>query len=167
MAADDLHPIVGERREAERRLDLRDVAAERRQGQRRDLDPRTADLRAADVVIDLRDGEARVAVLPDEEQVLARRWFLLAVLGALNLMDLVTTRLVLSAGGEEANPIMAPIIHHPFAPALVKTGGFVIVAMVLKACPARSAIVDRALVGVTGLYMAIVGWNLLNLLMHA
>ena len=82
-------------------------------------------------------------------------------------MDLVTTRLVLNAGGEEANPIMAPIIHHPFAPALVKTGGFVLVAMVLKACPTRSAIVDRALVGVTGLYMAIVGWNLLNLLMHA
>jgi hypothetical protein len=41
------------------------------------------------------------------------------------------------------------------------------VAMVLKACPTRSAIVDRALVGVTGLYMAIVSWNLLNLLMHS
>ena len=58
MAADDLHPIVGERREAERRLDLRDAAADRRQGPRRDLDQRPADLRAAGVVIDLRDGEA-------------------------------------------------------------------------------------------------------------
>jgi hypothetical protein len=164
---DDRRPSVRERREAERRLDLRDAVPDRRQGQRRGRDLRPSDLRADDVVIDLRDGQAMVAVLPDAEQVLARRWFLLAVLGALNLLDLVTTRMVLSAGGQEANPLMAPIIHHPFAPALVKTGGFVLVAMVLKACPPRSAIVDRALVGVTGLYMAIVGWNLLNLLLHA
>ena len=105
-------------------------------------------------------------LLPDVEQVLARRWFLLAILGALNLLDLVTTKLVLHAGGAEANPIMAPIIHHPFAPALVKTCGFVMVAMVLKACPARSKMVDRALVTVTGLYLAIVTWNLLNLLLN-
>jgi hypothetical protein len=164
---DDRRPTVRERRAAERRLDLRDAAPDRRRASRRDKDQRPADLRAADVVIDLRDGQAMVAVLPDAEQVLARRWFLLAILGALNVLDLVTTRLVLNAGGQEANPIMAPIIHHPFAPALVKTGGFVLVAMVLKACPTRSAIVDRALVGVTGLYMAIVSWNLINLLMHA
>ena len=165
--ADPLRPIVLERREADRRLDLRDPSLDRRQLERRDLDERPADLRADDVVIDLRDGQATVAVLKDAEQVLARRWFLLAILGALNLLDLVTTKMVLNAGGQEANPIMAPIIHHPFAPALVKTAGFVLVAMVLKACPTRSAIVDRALVGVTGLYMAIVSWNLLNLLMHA
>jgi hypothetical protein len=164
---DDRRPTVRERRAAARRLDLGDAAPDRRRASRRDQDQRPADLRAADVVIDLRDGQAMVAVLPDAEQVLARRWFLLAILGALNLLDLVTTRLVLNAGGQEANPIMAPIIHHPFAPALVKTGGFVLVAMVLKACPTRSAIVDRALVGVTGLYMAIVSWNLINLLMHA
>jgi hypothetical protein len=165
--ADHLRPIVLERREADRRLDLRDPAVDRRQIERRDLDERPTDLRADDVVIDLRDGQAKVAVLKDAEQVLARRWFLLAILGALNLLDLVTTKMVLNAGGQEANPIMAPIIHHPFAPALVKTAGFVLVALVLKACPTRSAIVDRALIGVTGLYMAIVSWNLLNLLMHA
>ncbi len=165
--ADPLRPIVLERREADRRLDLRDTAVDRRQIERRNLDERPADLRADDVIIDLRDGQAKVAVLRDAEEVLARRWFLLAILGALNLLDLVTTKMVLNAGGQEANPIMAPIIHHPFAPALVKTAGFVVVAMVLKACPTRSAIVDRALIGVTGLYMAIVSWNLLNLLMHA
>ena len=165
--ADDLRPIGLERRASERRLELRARGADRRRSGRLNLEARPTDLRADDVVIDLRDGQARIAVVADAEQVLARRWFLLAVLGALNLLDLVTTRLVLNAGGEEANPIMAPIIHHPFAPALVKTGGFVLVAMVLKACPTRSAIVDRALVGVTGLYMAIVSWNLLNLLMHS
>jgi len=165
--ADHLRPIVLERREADRRLDLRDETIDRRQGERRLLATRPADLRADDVLIDLRDGQPTVEVLREPEQVLARRWFLLAILGALNLLDLVTTKLVLSAGGAEANPIMAPIIHHPFAPALVKTGGFVLVALVLKACPVRSKIVDRSLIAVTGLYLAVVSWNLLNLLLAA
>ncbi len=163
--AEHLRPIVIERREADRRLDLRD-AADRRQAERRDLEARPTDLRGDDVVIDLRDDQPKVAVLKDVEQVLARRWFLLAILGALNLMDLVSTKMVLNAGGQEANPFMAPIIHHPYAPALVKTAGFVLVALVLKACPPRSAIVDRALVAVTLLYTAIVSWNLVNLLVH-
>ncbi len=161
--AEHLRPIVIERREADRRLDLRD-AADRRQAERRDLEVRPTDLRGDDVVIDLRDDQPKVAVLRDVEQVLARRWFLLAILGALNLLDLVSTKLVLAAGGAEANPVMAPIIHHPFAPALVKTAGFVMVALVLKACPPRSALVDRALIFVTVLYTAIVSWNLVNLL---
>ena len=165
--ADHLRPIVLERRESDRRLDIRDLTADRRQDERRFLDTRPTDLRADDVVIDLRDGQPKVEVLREAEEVLARRWFLLVILGALNLLDLVTTKMVLSAGGAEANPIMAPIIHHPFAPALVKTAGFVLVAMVLKACPVRSKIVDRSLVAVTGLYLAIVSWNLLNLLLAA
>jgi hypothetical protein len=138
--ADHLRPIVIDRREADRRLDLRD-GSDRRQAERRDLDSRPADLRADDVVIDLREGQPQVQVLRDVEQVLARRWFLLAILGALNLLDLVTTKMVLNAGGAEANP--------------------------LKACPPRSAIVDRALVFVTVLYTAIVSWNLVNLLVSA
>ena len=164
--AETFRPVVIERREAQRRLDLRDGSADRRLGERRDLDSRPADLRADDVVIDLRDGQPTIQVVKDVEQVLARRWFLLAILGALNLLDLISTKLVLSAGGAEANPVMAPIIHHPYAPALVKTGGFLAVALVLKACPPRSAIVDRALVAVTVLYTAIVSWNLVNLLIN-
>jgi len=161
--AEHLRPIVIDRREADPRLDLRD-GVDRRSAERRDLDNRPVDLRADDVVIDLRDDQPKVAVLREVEQVLARRWFLLAILGALNLLDLVSTKLVLAAGGVEANPVMAPIIHHPFAPALVKTAGFVMVALVLKACPPRSALVDRALLFVTVLYTAIVSWNLINLL---
>jgi len=119
-----------------------------------------------EVVIDLREGASGVAVLPDVEVVVARRWFLLSILGALNLLDLVTTQMVIEAGGDEANPIMAPIIHHPVAPALVKLVGFLIVALALRACPPRSALVDRAMVAVTGVYTVVVGWNLLNLLLH-
>ena len=114
-------------------------------------------------VIDLRDGSARVEVLRDVDQVVARRWFLVAVLAALNVLDLVSTRLVLAAGGEEGNPLMAPIIHHPYAPVLVKAAGLGLVALALKACPPRSRVVDRALCAVTVLYLAIVTWNLVNL----
>jgi Domain of unknown function (DUF5658) len=124
-------------------------------------------VRDQDVVIDVRDGASAITVLPDVEVVLARRWFLLSILGGLNLLDLISTRMVIEAGGQEANPIMAPIIHHPVAPAAVKTVGFVIVALVLRACPPRSAIVDRSLAAVTGIYALVVGWNLVNLLVHA
>jgi hypothetical protein len=165
--AETFRPVVIERREADRRLNLRDDVIDRRVGERRDLTTRPGDLRADDVVIDLRDGQPTVQVVRDAEEVIARRWFLLAILGALNLLDLVTTKMVLAAGGAEANPVMAPIIHHPYAPALVKTAGFLAVALVLRACPVRSALVDRALVCVTMLYTAIVSWNLVNLLVHA
>ncbi len=155
--------VVLDRREAERRTRARVAGPDRRQGERRDLDRRPADLRADDVVIDLRDGSARVEVLRDVDQVVARRWFLVAVLAALNVLDLVSTRLVLAAGGEEGNPLMAPIIHHPYAPVLVKGAGLALVALALKACPPRSRVVDRALCAVTVLYLAIVTWNLVNL----
>lgn len=171
MASEERHPedaphggalVVVDRREAQRRHGPRAAGADRRQGERRDLATRPADLRADDVVIDLRDGQARVEVLRDLEVVAARRWFLLVVLAALNGLDLISTRLVLEAGGEEGNPLMAPIIHHPYAPVLVKGAGLGLVALVLRSCP-RSAIVDRALCGVTVLYLAIVTWNLTNL----
>lgn len=155
--------VVLDRREGERRAQARAAGTDRRQGERRDLDQRPADLRADDVVIDLRDGSARVEVLRDVEQVVARRWFLVVVLAALNVLDLVSTRLVLAAGGEEGNPLMAPIIHHPYAPVLVKAAGLGLVALALKACPPRSNVVDRALCAVTVLYLAIVTWNLVNL----
>ena len=95
--AETFRPVVIERREADRRLTLRDEIEDRRIGERRDLDQRPADLRADDVVIDLRDGQPTVEVVRDAEEVLARRWFLLAILGALNLLDLVTTKMVLNA----------------------------------------------------------------------
>jgi hypothetical protein len=165
MADDDDTLTVIDRRDGERRL-LDRPEHDRRQGERRDLECRPGDLRADDVVIDLRDGQPTVTIVPDVEVALARRWFLLLILGGLNILDLVSTKLVLEAGGAEANPIMAPIIHHPVAPAVVKAAGFALVAQVLQACPPRSVVVDRALAVVTGVYTAVVAWNLINLLVH-
>lgn len=114
-------------------------------------------------VIDLRGPEPVVAVEPVPEETIRRRWFLLVALAVLNILDLVTTRAVLAAGGTEANPLMAPIIHHPVAPILVKTAGITLVAALLRACPPRSRVCDAGLLGVTIGYLVVVAWNVVNL----
>lgn len=113
--------------------------------------------------IDLRGPEPIVTFEPVGAETIQRRWLLLAMLAVLNALDLVTTRLVLEAGGTEGNPLMAPIIHHPVAPILVKTAAIALIAVVLRACPPRSRVVDVGLLGVTLGYMIVVSWNMLNL----
>lgn len=144
------------------------------------------DLVTDDLVIDLRDGAPLVdlrgldgprpdvvaaplpelAPLDDPNRVplIGSRWVLLLALALLNVLDLITTRAVLAAGGEEGNPVMAQIIHDPIAPVLVKTAGVLVVALVVNACPPDSKIVNRALACSVLAYSAIVSWNLVNLL---
>ena len=101
---------------------------------------------------------------PNRVPLVGSRWVLLVALALLNVLDLITTRAVLAAGGSEANPVMAPIIHHPYAPLLVKTGGVALVAFVVNCCPPDSKVVNRALAGSVLAYAAIVSWNMVNLL---
>lgn len=131
---------------------------------------RAAPVLGTDAVIDLTGdrpvvelgADSAVAVITHEQTTM--RWSLLMGLAILNILDLVTTRAVLHAGGTEANPLMAQIIHNPIAPVLVKTAGLALVALVLRACPPVSRFVDRALFTVTALYAVIVAWNITNLL---
>ena len=131
---------------------------------------RAAPVLGTDAVIDLTGdrpvvelgADSTVAVITHEQTTM--RWSLLMGLAILNILDLVTTRAVLQAGGTEANPLMAQIIHDPIAPVLVKTAGLAVVALVLRACPPVSRLVDRALFTVTAMYGVIVAWNLTNLL---
>ena len=116
-------------------------------------------------VIDLRGAEPVVAFEPVPDETVQLRWLMLAMLAALNALDLVTTRMVLDAGGTEGNPLMAPIIEHPVAPILVKTVAIVLIACLLRVCPPRSRVVDIGLLGVTFGYMIVVSWNMLNLAM--
>ena len=113
--------------------------------------------------IDLRGPEPVVTLESVAEETIQRRWLLLATLAVLNAVDLVTTRLVLEAGGTEGNPLMAPIIDNPVAPILVKTAAIALIAVMLRACPPRSRLVDIGLLGVTFGYMIVVSWNMLNL----
>lgn len=101
---------------------------------------------------------------PNHVPLVGSRWVLLVALALLNVLDLITTRAVLAAGGTEANPVMAPIIYHPYAPLLVKTAGVALVASVVNCCPPDSKVVNRALAGSVLAYSAIVTWNLINLL---
>ena len=119
------------------------------------------DLRGEEPVVEL-GADPTVAVITPEQA--TTRWTMLMALAILNILDLVTTRAVLHAGGTEANPLMAQIIHNPIAPVLVKTAGLALVALVLRACPPVSRFVDRALFTVTALYAVIVAWNITNLL---
>ena len=114
-------------------------------------------------VIDLRGAEPVVTFESVPDETVQLRWLMLAVLAALNALDLVTTRMVLDAGGTEGNPLMAPIIEHPVAPILVKTAAIVLIACMLRVCPPRSRVVDIGLAGVTFGYMIVVSWNMLNL----
>ncbi len=137
-------------------------------------DDLVVDLRAEGTVIDLRglDGPAGrgapeiplPASDPNRVSLIGSRWVLLVSLALLNVLDLITTRAVLAAGGVEGNPFMAGIVDDPVAPVLVKTAGVLLVAFVVNVCPPDSKLVNRALSLSVVTYAAIVSWNLVNLL---
>ena len=88
-----------------------------------------------------------------------RRW-LFGFLVALNLLDVITTELVLQAGGVETNPIMQPVVHSVPMVILVKVIALSAAGLLLlKAKP--SLMVDIALTIVTGWYTAVIVWNVL------
>ncbi len=66
-----------------------------------------------------------------------RRWWYVVALVVLNAADLVTTRLVLDAGGQETNPLMAPIMDGWLVPILAKTMALLAVALCVAARPGQ------------------------------
>lgn len=89
-------------------------------------------------------------------------WALFAALGVLNVVDLVTTALVLDRGGAERNPFVQPIVHNLWHVALLKAVMLVIVATLLTRCRG-SRVAGLALAGTTGWYLAVVCWNVVVL----
>ena len=77
----------------------------------------------------------------------------------LNLFHLATTRLVLDRGGEEGNPVMAPIIHNVFGAFAIKVlclaliGGLIVRSR-------RSARMLLVLAAVDAWYVLVIFWNL-------
>jgi hypothetical protein len=104
---------------------------------------------------------AKVAMLArfDEARSVAARWQLFSALVVLNVLDIVTTELVLRQGGVERNPFVQPIVHDMVQLSLMKAAVLGIVGMLL-ARASISRIPDVALVGATGWYMAVISWNL-------
>ena len=98
-----------------------------------------------------------VAVVPG---IPVARWYMAVSLLVLNLLDVVTTKLILAAGGSEANPLMRPIVDHPYAAYALKLSlSFVIGCLLLKA-PRSSRLADRAVFGTICAYVCVIGWNL-------
>ena len=87
------------------------------------------------------------------------RWIMAAALISLNLLDVVTTKLILKAGGSEANPVMEPFVHSPVAAYALKLSMAVGVAVLLLKSPPTSRLADRAVLLAIGAYMVVIGWN--------
>ncbi len=77
----------------------------------------------------------------------------------LNLIDLVTTRLVLDRGGREGNPVMQPIIHTPLGALAAKALCLGLIGLLIV----RSRRSPRMLVVLASVdvwYVLVVLWNL-------
>ena len=77
----------------------------------------------------------------------------------LNLFDVLSTKVVLSLGGVESNPVMVDVMEHPTYPWLTKVIVCLGVAALLFAAPAKSRIADRAVSAVVVFYFMVVAWN--------
>ena len=86
------------------------------------------------------------------------RWSLYVGLVVLNVLDLITTAVVLDRGGTERNPLVKPIVDGIWDVALVKGLVLALVAVLLTRCR-DSRIADLALAGTAGWYLAVVMWN--------
>jgi hypothetical protein len=95
-----------------------------------------------------------------------RRWMMAVTILLLNLFDVIVTKAILRMGGNEANPIMAPIMDHPSYPILLKTGVALGVGALLIASPRDSKLADRSVFLVIVGYVIVMAWNF-NVLLHA
>ena len=104
-------------------------------------------------------GEVTIGVGGFARQVSRRRLQLASAILVLNLLDVMTTKGVLSRGGVEANPLMAELMTGTAAPLGLKALVAGIAGGLLLCCPAESRLAERAAATVAGLYLAIVVWN--------
>jgi hypothetical protein len=77
----------------------------------------------------------------------------------LNLLDVITTRLIIGAGGTEANPVMQPFVSSPLAAFALKLTMAIGVGVLLLKAPRSSRLADRAVLLAIGAYTLVIGWN--------
>jgi len=87
------------------------------------------------------------------------RWAMIAALITLNLLDVVTTKLILLAGGSEVNPLMRNLVHDPVGAFAVKLAIVLGVGVLLLRSPVTSKLADRAVLVAVGAYTLVIGWN--------
>ena len=87
------------------------------------------------------------------------RWVMVAALISLNFLDVVTTKLIIGAGGVEANPVMRSVIDDPYAAYVLKLSMALGVGLLLLKSPRSSKLADRAVLAAVGCYTLVIGWN--------
>jgi len=95
----------------------------------------------------------------DAARSVTARWQLFSALIVLNVLDIVTTDLVLRQGGVERNPFVQPLVHDMVQLSLLKAAVLSVVGLLI-ARASDSRLPDVALVGATGWYGAVISWNL-------
>ncbi|MEZ5166971.1 MAG: DUF5658 family protein [Acidimicrobiales bacterium] len=85
-------------------------------------------------------------------------WAMCAGLVVLNVLDIITTAMVIRRGGAERNPFVQPVIDSMWQISALKGLVLVVVATLLMRCR-ESRIAQLALAGTTGWYLAVVLWN--------
>lgn len=116
-----------------------------------------ATLRLVANVIEL-EMSAWAAAVDARVEAIEQRWQVFSALVVLNVLDVLTTGFVLSNGGTERNPFVQPIVDNLLHVGLLKVAMLGLVGGLLTRCR-DSRITDVALIGATGWYVAVVGWN--------
>lgn len=92
-----------------------------------------------------------------------KRVWIAVSLVALNVLDVLLTKVLLGLGGLEANPAMQGLMEGFAAPLAVKTTVALMAAALLLCCPPRAKLGERAALAVLAYYGFVTVWNLVML----
>lgn len=87
------------------------------------------------------------------------RWTVYLGLVVLNVFDIITTAMVIDRGGSERNPFVQPFVDSMWRVGALKAIVLVVIAALLSRVHG-SRLVEFALAGTTGSYLAVVCWNI-------
>lgn len=106
------------------------------------------------------------AVAAEIDRTLSDRSFRFWALLTLNVLDLLTTSVVLALGGSESNPAMMGVVEHWWRPIAVKAVVLALMWLAVLRAPARSRTTDVVLAMAWIFYAGVVGWNTLLLIRY-
>jgi len=92
-------------------------------------------------------------------------WLAYWALAALQVVDIITTRIAISLGASEINPIMAPIVGRLWLFILVKLGMVAYLGLLLLLSPEREVWLTYGVYALTIIYLVIAVTNTGQLLL--
>jgi len=98
------------------------------------------------------------AVVAIRRTIADQRWSVYFGLVVLNVIDVITTAVILDRGGVEGNPFIRPMVDGIWQVSLLKAAVLIIIGMLLMRAK-ESRVSNLALAATTGWYLAVVLWN--------